>query len=41
MMAMKKVVYADFSLKCQNYGNHIIEFATQKMLKGKYEWFSF
>ncbi|QHI11604.1 polysaccharide pyruvyl transferase family protein [Acinetobacter haemolyticus] len=37
MMAMKKVVYADFSLKCQNYGNHIIEFATQKMLKGKYE----
>lgn len=37
MKVMKKVVYADFSLECQNYGNHIIEFATKKMLKDKYE----
>lgn len=34
---IKKIVYADFNEKCQNYGNHIIEFATKKLIHNKYE----
>lgn len=37
MINKKKVIYADFNEKCQNYGNHIIEFATQKLIKDKYQ----
>lgn len=34
---LKKVIYADFNEKCQNYGNHVIEFATKKLIHNKYE----